>query len=91
MTAEPKPRVVEVVLFSRPDCCLCHEALEVLQRVRARRGFALRECDVDESEETRRLYGEEIPVVLVDGRKAFKYRVDPVKLERLLDRAQARG
>ena len=82
-------REIEVVLYSRPECCLCHEARELLERIRKQRTFSLREQNVDELPELAALYGEEIPVVLVNGRKAFKYHVDPVKLERLLDRAES--
>ncbi|MBI3893310.1 MAG: glutaredoxin family protein [Candidatus Wallbacteria bacterium] len=81
-------RRLEVVLYTRPDCCLCHEAKQVLETVRRRRPFELLEKNVDETPELASLYGQEIPVVLVEGRKAFKYRVDPIKLERLLDRAE---
>ena len=40
--------------------------------------------DIDGNHELAKRYGEEIPVLLVNGRKAFKYRVPEVRLRRRL-------
>jgi hypothetical protein len=42
--------------------------------------------DIDDSAALREKFGNEIPVLLVDGRKAFKYRVTKEELERQLGR-----
>ena len=39
-------------------------------------GFKWQEVDVDSDEKLRRLYTDEVPVVFINGRKAFKYRMD---------------
>jgi hypothetical protein len=48
--------------------------------------FLLEEVDI--SRDTRLLdeYGQEIPVIFIEGRKAFKFRVDPIALKRKLKR-----
>jgi glutaredoxin len=74
----------EVVLYGRTGCCLCDEAREALQRVRARHDFALSELDIDADEALLRAYLERIPVVTVDGVEVFEYFVDETRLERLL-------
>ena len=66
-----------VTLYTRRDCCLCDEARKVLDSVRRVEDFALEVVDVDQTPELARKYGLEVPVVTIDGRKAFKYRVDP--------------
>ena len=38
--------------------------------------FTWREIDVDSDDEFRRQFNDEVPVVFIDGRKAFKYRMD---------------
>ena len=38
--------------------------------------FTWREIDVDSDAEIRRLYTDEVPVVFINGRKAFKYRMN---------------
>ncbi|MFZ0040325.1 MAG: glutaredoxin family protein, partial [Solirubrobacteraceae bacterium] len=53
----------EVVLYSRPGCCLCDDAREVLLRVQARLQFTLAERDIDQEEGLLRAYLERIPVV----------------------------
>ncbi len=51
----------------------------------ARRGEATLEVvDVDSRAELVERYGDEVPVLLIDGRKAFKYRVEERELGRRL-------
>lgn len=75
-----------IVIYTRRECGLCHEAAEAIAPIANRRGLAVELVDIDTDEELARLYGEEVPVVFVNGRKAFKYRVDVAKLETLLER-----
>jgi hypothetical protein len=42
------------------------------------------EIDVDESADLRRRYGHEVPVLMIDGRKAFKYRATVEELRKKL-------
>ena len=77
--------MTEVVLFGKAGCHLCDDARNDLEAVRARRGFTLREVDVSLDPVLHARYGERIPVVVVAGREAFEYHVDPEELERLLD------
>lgn len=81
---------LQVDVYSKPDCCLCDEAKDVLRRVQADQPFVLREVDIESDPELMARYGEEIPVVFVAGRKAFKYRVDEAELRHKLARAAAR-
>jgi glutaredoxin len=76
--------VTEVVLYGRDGCCLCDEAREVLERVRARQPFALVERDIDADEALMRAYLERIPVIAIDGVDVFELFVDEVELERRL-------
>jgi len=76
-----------VTLYTRVGCHLCDVAKDVLEQVRSERPFELETVDIDTDPELVRLYGEEVPVVAVDGRKAFKYRVDAAALRDRLDRA----
>lgn len=73
-----------VTLYSRPGCHLCDDAREVLEAVRARVPFTLVEVDIDGDDELVRAYGIRIPVVVIDEREAFEYRVDPDDFEAAL-------
>ena len=66
----------EVVVYSRKGCHLCEIVKESLAKLHKRGGFTWREIDVDADESLRRQFSDEVPVVFIDGRKAFKYRMD---------------
>jgi glutaredoxin len=68
-----RPRVT---LYTRAGCCLCDDAKRVIHAARARAGFDYEERDIDADPELRRLYNEEVPVIAINGTKAFKYKVD---------------
>lgn len=75
----------KVTLYTRAGCCLCHDAKRVLEAARERAGFDLDEVDIDADPELRRLYNDEVPVIAINGRKAFKYRVTESELMRKLE------
>ncbi len=64
-----------VTLYTRAGCCLCDEARQVLDAARRRAPFQLEVIDIDRDPELRKLYTEEVPVIAIGGKKAFKYRV----------------
>ncbi|MGA9058112.1 MAG: glutaredoxin family protein [Terriglobia bacterium] len=66
----------DVVVYSKPGCCLCDEVKENLKRLKASYAFNLREVDILEDPEAHERFKEEIPVVFINGKKAFKYRLD---------------
>jgi glutaredoxin len=66
----------QVTLYTRAGCCLCDEAKEVIAAARRRADFDYAEIDIDGDAELVRLYNVEVPVVTINGRKAFKYKVD---------------
>ena len=65
-----------VVLYGRSGCCLCDDAREVLERVRADRPFVLEERDIEADDALHAAYLERIPVVTIDGREEFEFFVD---------------
>jgi glutaredoxin len=73
---------VAVVLYGAPGCHLCEVAKQVLERQRELLGFDLELIDISADRQLEARYREEIPVVYVAGRKAFKYRVEPLELAR---------
>jgi glutaredoxin len=78
-------------MYTAAGCHLCEEAAEVLERARGELGFHLVTVDITGDPELEAAYREQIPVVLVAGRKAFKYRVDPAELARRVDAATSRA
>jgi glutaredoxin len=70
------PESRQVVVYSRKGCHLCEVVKESLAKLSRRGGFTWQEVDVDSDGELRRQFNDEVPVVFIDGRKAFKYRMD---------------
>lgn len=77
-----RPRVT---LYTRAGCCLCDAAKQVLSAAHRRTGFDLEEVDIDADPELRRLYNDEVPVIAINGRKAFKYKVTETELLKKLE------
>ncbi|WP_461172425.1 glutaredoxin family protein [Arthrobacter sp. Z1-9] len=78
-----------VVLITKADCHLCEEARGAVGRVTAALGLEWTEELVDHQPELRDRYAEEIPVVLVDGVQRDFWKIDEIRLERVLQRAMA--
>jgi len=76
----------EVVIYSKEKCCLCEEALTILRKVRASFPFVLRKVNILEDRNLFEKFKEEIPVIYVESKKAFKYRVEEKKLIEQLTR-----
>jgi len=77
---------VLVEIYSRPGCHLCDEAKEVIERVRRRIPFEFRTVNIETDPALEKAYGEEIPVVVINRQKAFKYRVSEAELEKKVSR-----
>jgi glutaredoxin len=74
----------EVIVYSRKGCHLCEIVKESLVKLHKRGGFDWREVDVDSDAELRRQYNDQVPVVFINGSKAFKYRMDEQEFLRKL-------
>jgi thiol-disulfide isomerase/thioredoxin len=86
--------VIVLTIYSRPGCHLCDEMKAVVEHtVRATAAAArIEEIDITGDPQLEARYGLDIPVLLVNGRKAAKYRIGEEQLRRRLkDEAQDRG
>jgi len=85
--------MIRLTLYGRPDCELCHEMRAVVDSVlRAAPPawrIALDEVDVDTDPALVAAYGEDVPVLCVNGVRAFAHRVAPAALRaRLAEEAR---
>jgi hypothetical protein len=71
--------MIRLTLYGRADCHLCDEMRRVVEAVthEAQRSgeIVLEEVDIDATPGLEAAYGSEVPVLCVNGRKAFTYRV----------------
>ncbi len=77
MASIPRPIVV---LFHAQGCHLCDRARDVLDRV----GMAYESVDITGDDSLEERYREWLPVVEIDGARAFVYYVDEAALRRKL-------
>src|SRR5207253_10306563 len=66
-------QTVEVTFYTRRDCRLCDEAKRAIRS--ARLPIDLHEIDVDDDPNLSARFGEDVPVIYVAGREAFRHRV----------------
>ena len=64
-----------VTLYTREGCHLCDDAHEVLRQAQSDAKFEIEVVDIDGDAELKRLYDWEVPVIAIDGKKAFKYKL----------------
>jgi glutaredoxin len=75
---------VKLVLYHAQGCHLCERALRVLHEIRQEIPFELEEIEIDGDPELEARYREWLPVVEIDGERAFVYYVDSAALRRKL-------
>ncbi len=74
----------KVVLYHAQGCHLCERALRVLHEIRQEIPFDFEEIDIDGDPSLEARYREWLPVVEIDGVRAFVYYVDSGALRRKL-------
>jgi glutaredoxin len=82
--------MIELTLYSRADCELCREMEAVLDEELPRYEARLTRVAIDGNAELEARFGQEVPVLFVNQRKAFKYRCSVRELRRRLLR-EVRG
>jgi glutaredoxin len=69
--------MIEVSIYSRSNCHLCEVALGILEGMREELKFEVKKILIDESPELEEKYGEQVPVILINGEPHDFFRVDP--------------
>lgn len=77
-------RPERVVLLAKPGCHLCDDARTVVEQVCSETGLGFAECSTLDDVRLEMAYWQDIPVVLVDGRRHARWRVDPDRLHAAL-------
>ncbi|HEY2149445.1 MAG TPA: glutaredoxin family protein [Vicinamibacterales bacterium] len=80
--------MIALTLYSRPGCHLCDEMKAVIELVvpAIAQPVSVEIVDISADASLEAAYGLEIPVLLVNGKKAAKYRIAEADLRRLLER-----
>jgi hypothetical protein len=81
---------MRVVLYGKPDCCLCDLAESRLRAMAERRPFEIVKVDIRGDPALEARYGTTIPAVEVDGALASEGRFDEDAVVAAIDRALRR-
>lgn len=69
--------MIEVSIYSRSNCHLCEVALSVLEEIRNELDFQITKILIDGKPELEEKYGEQVPVILINGQPHDFFRIDP--------------
>jgi hypothetical protein len=75
-----------LVVYVAHGCHLCEAALAVVERVAGDLSLTYEAVGIDGDPELERLHRADLPVVVIDGERAFRHFVDPDELRRRLER-----
>jgi glutaredoxin len=66
----------KVTIYTRQNCHLCEVAKEVVESARNEVEFELAIVFIEGDAELEKLYGEEVPVTMINSRRHDYFRVD---------------
>ena len=69
----------QVTVYSRLGCHLCEVATETVQQLQGEANFELVEIFIDGQADLIELYGEQVPVIQIDGVTHDYFRVDRLR------------
>ena len=72
--------MIELILYTRNDCPLCHEMEKVIAAELPKFDARIRRIEIDGDRDLEARFGIEVPVLFVNDRKAFKYRCTPARV-----------
>ena len=75
---------MELTLYTRHGCHLCDDMKAVINRLRQRRPVVLIEIDISTDIALERRYGQDIPVLLIDGTEVARHRIGEHDLRLML-------
>jgi hypothetical protein len=77
--------VTKLTIYSKSGCHLCDDMKAVARHVARLVPLTIDDIDISGHPELEARYGLEIPVLLVDGVKAAKYRITESELLRVVE------
>ncbi len=75
--------MVTVQVYSRHGCHLCESALRTLEVLQEELNFVIDEIFIDQNQELEDKYGEQVPVILINGTPHDIFKVDPERFRKV--------
>ena len=79
-----------VTVYSRHGCHLCESAVNTLEGMREELAFTIDVIYIDGNPELEKLYGNEVPVIHINGEHHDFYKVDPERFRTSLEKHRQR-
>ncbi len=79
-----------ITVFGRHGCHLCDVAVDVLYGMREELNYEIEKIYIDGNPELEKLYGEQVPVIHIDGNHHDFFRVDPERFKSSLEKHRQR-
>ena len=73
-----------VTVYSRRGCHLCEVAMEKVAELQNEFGYTVDQVFIDGNDELTNLYGEQVPVIHIDGKPHDYFRVDEARFRKAL-------
>ena len=78
--------MTQITIYSRTGCHLCDDAQKILESMQEELNFDIEVIDIDESTELIKLFGDQVPVIHIDGLHHDFYKVDPDRFRSSLEK-----
>jgi glutaredoxin len=75
-----------VTVYSRHGCHLCEDAVATIESMREELAFTIDVIYIDGNPELEKLYGNEVPVIHINGEHHDFYKVDPERFRSSLEK-----
>ena len=83
--------MIEVTIFSRPDCHLCDVVERMARQMQAEVPFSLTRINIDEYADLAARYGNRVPVVLINQMEVLSGKMTEGDFRREINKARERG
>lgn len=77
---------VKAYLYTRVGCHLCDEARDAISKLPSRYKLAVAEVDVDDRQEDQAMYGDKVPVLVIEHGPSIESFITEKTLRSTLDR-----
>lgn len=79
----------QVRLYTRPGCHLCEEMLREMLAADCADEYLLEEINIDDDPALKESYGLKIPLLTINGKTAFKYRLTAAEFRQRIRRGES--
>ena len=75
-----------ITIYSRHGCHLCEDAETTLNELKSELNFSIEVIYIDGDSSLEKLYGNEVPVIHIDGEHHDFYKVDPIRFRSSIEK-----